>query len=143
MWLCRAVAQLLAGHRQDAGSVSTIPCPSSSCAELWLGIAPATVLIPGWFVLPGRCKADLMNQRICSIILLKNIYCKCKHCQLLCEHGACIAIGSIISYEDILHSRICSFWAHEYSGSSLPFLSVHCTDPFLSSLLYFFSSGFN
>ena len=56
----------------------------------------------------------------------------------LSEHCACVAVGSIISYEDVLHSRICSFQAREYSGSSLPFLSVHCTYPLLSFAPFLF-----
>lgn len=70
---------------------------------------------------------------------VKIVNAKCKHSRLsLSEHCACTACGSIISYEDILHSRICSFQAHEYSDPNSPFLSVHWTYPFLSFSPFFF-----
>lgn len=64
---------------------------------------------------------------------------KSKHCRLpLSKRCACIACGSVISYEDTLHSRICSFQVYEYSDPNSPFLSVHCTYPFFSFSPFFF-----
>lgn len=112
------------------------PRPAPSCG--W-ELAPAAVLAPRPFCFTREVQSSLMNQRTCSMILLKKKYCKCKRSQLpFSKHCACIAVGSVISCEDILHSRICSFQAHEYSGSGSPFLAVHCTYPFLSYAPFFF-----
>lgn len=127
------------------GGTRTVPglCTATQCQ--WEPVS-VLVLIPRMFSFTREVQSSLMYQRICSIILLKKknnlVNANIPSLSLSC---ACIAIGSMISYEDILHSRICGFLVHEYSGSSSPFLSVLHTYPFHSfaPFFFFFSSGFN